>query len=416
MATITADDNWRNDYRVLSVIGIGHFMSHFYYMVLPPLFVQMREAFGVSYVELGTLIALMSAASAIVQVPIGFLVDRLGARIVLIVGMLITAASTALIGLAPSFWLVVALAFCAGVGNAVFHPTDYAILNASISARRMGRAFSIHTFAGHLGTAAAPVAMVGLTALFGWRIALVAAGAFGVVALGMMASQFGAMREDLAPASAGSKKARAADDPDRSQGGLALLLSRPMLMFFVFFTVLSMTQTGLQAFAVAALVTLHDMPVATASLGLSVYLFTSAAGVLLGGELADRTTRHDLFAGAVFGLTAVVTVIFAVVSLPAALLALLMGVIGLGQGATRPARDMMLRAATPKGSTGKVFGFVTSGIAVGSALAPIPLGHLLDIGQPAWVFYLISIFMVVAIVSMLLQQTSASGSAARVGA
>jgi FSR family fosmidomycin resistance protein-like MFS transporter len=187
-------------------------------------------------------------------------------------------------------------------------------------------------------------------------------------------------------------------------------------MFFVFFTVLSMTQTGLQAFAVAALVTLHDMPVATASLGLSVYLFTSAAGVLLGGELADRTTRHDLFAGAVFGLTAVVTVIFAVVSLPAALLALLMGVIGLGQGATRPARDMMLRAATPKGSTGKVFGFVTSGIAVGSALAPIPLGHLLDIGQPAWVFYLISIFMVVAIVSMLLQQTSASGSAARVGA
>src|SRR5690606_13603406 len=155
--------DWRKDYRVLSVVGIGHFMSHFYYMALPPLFVQMRDAFDVSYAELGTLLALMFTASAIVQVPIGFLVDRVGARIVLVVGLLIAATATSLIGVAPSFWIVVALAIVAGLGNAVFHPTDYAILNASVSSRRMGRAFSIHTFAGHLGTAAAPIAMVGLT-------------------------------------------------------------------------------------------------------------------------------------------------------------------------------------------------------------------------------------------------------------
>jgi MFS family permease len=321
---------------------------------------------------------------------------------VLAAGISITAAATALIGLAPNFRWVVGMALVAGLGNAVFHPTNYAILNATISPQRMGRAFSVHNFAGQLGTAAAPVAMIALTAVLGWRAALMSAAAIGVAALALMASQFGSMREDRSLAK-GAKTTPASANKEDRQGGIALLMSRPMLMFFVFFTVLSMTQTGLQTFAVAALVTLHGMPIAVASLGLSVYLFTSAAGVLLGGEIADRTSRHDLLAGAVFVLTAVVTLVLALVDVSAALLAVLMGVMGLGQGATRPARDMMLRAATPKGSTGKVFGFVTSGIAVGAALAPIPLGYLLDIGQPAWVFYLIAIFMAVAIASMTMQ-------------
>jgi len=161
-----------------------------------------------------------------------------------------------------------------------------------------------------------------------------------------------------------------------------------------------MTSTGMQAFSVSALVTLHDMPVTTASAALTAYLFCSAAGILVGGEIADRTKRHDIIAGAVFVVTAVFSLLLVWFDLPFVPLVLLMVIMGLGQGIIRPARDMMLRAAAPKGSAGKVFGFVSMGISVGSAVAPIPFGWLLDTGRSEWVFYLIAIFMTVALVTV----------------
>ena len=173
-----------------------------------------------------------------------------------------------------------------------------------------------------------------------------------------------------------------------------------MIQFFLFFTMLSMMQSGIQAFVVIALVALHDTPLAVASLALSAYLMTSAAGVLVGGEISDRTTRHDLVAAAIFVFSGLIVLGLAWLSLPAAVLVGVMAIMGLAQGITRPARDMMLRAAAPKGATGSVFGFVTSGIAVGSALAPIPLGWLIDIGRPAWVFYLLALFMAVAVLTV----------------
>lgn len=404
MSTMNAAADWRSDMRILSVIGTGHGMSHFYYMVLPPIFLHLREAYTVSFVELGAMLAVMSAASAVVQVPIGFMVDRLGARFVLLAGLATVSIATGMMGFTSSFWQLVALSFISGIGNAVFHPTDYAILNSSISPGRMGRAFSIHTFTGHIGTASAPVAMIALTSYLGWRSALMVAGLMGLVALLVLVSQLTSMRDDLGPKAKPATDRSSAAAPAKASV-LAAVFNKQMLIFFLFFIVLSMMQTGLSSFAVAALVALHDTPLTTASLALSVYLFASAAGVLLGGEISDRTTRHDLVAAAVFIVSALFCLLFATVNLPAAVLVTLMAIMGLGQGATRPARDMMLRAATPKGSTGGVFGFVTSGIAVGSALAPIPIGYLLDIGRPGWVFYLLAAFMVLALFTVLTPQT-----------
>src|SRR5262245_29526953 len=179
MSTITAPERG-SDYRILGVIGIGHCVSHVYYLVLPPLFVPLREAFNVSYAELGMVLAVMSLASAVLQVPIGFMVDRLGARLMLSVGFLVVSLATALMGLATSFWQLVALSFVAGAGNAVFHPTDYAILNSSISPARMGRAFSLHTFTGQMGSAAAPIVTIALAEMFGWRAALLILGLAGL--------------------------------------------------------------------------------------------------------------------------------------------------------------------------------------------------------------------------------------------
>ena len=395
MSTATAEDGARGEFKILGVIGTGHFVSHYYYMCLPPLFLHLREAFGASYAELGFMLAVMSAASAVVQVPIGFMVDRWGARMVLTAGLAMVSIMTGLIGLAGSFWQVVVLSFLSGVGNAVFHPADYAILNSSISSRRMGRAFSLHTFTGQMGTAAAPVIMIGLTAVVGWRAALMISGLFGLVTLAYLTTQWNALHDVQAARGGGVEKASAVDS-----SSLSTVFSRPMIQFFLFFTMLSMMQSGIQAFVVIALVALHDTPLAVASLALSAYLMTSAAGVLVGGEISDRTTRHDLVAAAIFVFSGLIVLGLAWLSLPAAVLVGVMAIMGLAQGITRPARDMMLRAAAPKGATGSVFGFVTSGIAVGSALAPIPLGWLIDIGRPAWVFYLLALFMAVAVLTV----------------
>jgi MFS family permease len=394
----------RQDTRILGLISIGHFMSHFYFLTLPPLFPYLRDAFNVSYTELGLMMTLTYGASALAQVPVGFLVDRVGARLVLTIGLALLALGFGLVGFAPTFWVVILLTMIAGFGHSVFHPADYAILNASISPSRIGRAFSIHTFAGHLGSAVAPAAMVLLAAWLGWRTALVAAGVFGLVVMVAMMTQWSSLRDDALPAPKKKKDAEPTSAPAPAQG-LSLLFSRPMILFFLFFAMLSMTSTGMQAFSVSALVTLHDMPVATASAGLTAYLFCSAAGILIGGEIADRTKRHDIVAGVVFVITAVFSLAFARFNLPFALLMVFMVIMGLGQGIIRPARDMMLRSAAPKGSAGKVFGFVSTGISIGSAVAPIPFGWLLDTGRSDWVFYLIAIFMIVALVTVVVPKS-----------
>lgn len=387
--------------KVLGLISTGHFMSHFYFLTLPPLFPFLKEAFDTSYTELGLMMTALYGTTAVTQVPIGFLVDRIGPRIVLTVGLAMMAVGFGLIGLASSFWAVIALALLGGLGNSVFHPADYAILNSSISPQRMGRAFSIHTFAGHLGSAAAPGITILLAAQLGWRGALMAAGLFGLLVLVLMPTQWNSLHEDALPAKQGTSGSGRAAAETGTPAGLSLLFSKPMILFFLFFATLSMTSTGMQAFSVSALVTLHGMPLATASTALTAYLFCIAAGILVGGYIADRTQRHDLVAAAVFVMTIAFTLVFATVNLQLAVLLALMIVMGLGQGIIRPARDMMLRAAAPKGSVGKVFGFVSAGISLGSAVAPIPFGMLLDAGRPEWVFYLMAIFMLIALAAVM---------------
>ena len=390
----------RQDYKILGLISTGHFMSHFYFLVLPPLFPFLRQEFGVSYTELGALMTAIYASSAVSQVPVGFMVDRYGARVVLTFGLIMMALGFGAMGLAGHFWVLIPLGIVAATGNSVFHPADYAILNSSINPDRMGRAFSIHTFAGHLGSAVAPITIIYLAAQFGWRGACIGAGAFGIAVMLALTTQWSSLHDDALP-----KKKKKEDDaapvPDSSvKSGLALLFSKSMIIFFLFFMALSMTSSGMSAFFVSSIVAVHNTPLETASTALTAYLFCSALGILIGGEIADRTKRHDLVAAASFVLFAIVSVGVAMIDMPAFVLFALMAVNGIGNGIIRPARDMMLRAAAPKGSTGKVFGFVSAGIAAGSAVAPIPFGYMLDIGKPEWVFYLMAIFMIVALVTV----------------
>ena len=389
----------RQDTKILGVVSAGHFLSHFYLLSLPPLFFILKSEFGVSYAALGAILTVSFAISGVAQIPMGFLVDRIGARIVLTTGLVIMAVCIGLMGFAASYWQVLILFTIAGIGHSVFHPADYAILNASIEPSRIGRAFSIHTFSGHLGSALAPATVIFIATAWNWRAALFIAGAMGLVATGVLASQWNSLSDDVV-----STKKPEAETPasgPRPKDGMALLLSKPILLFFLFFLMTSMTASGVHAFLVVALIELHDMPLALASGTLTGYLIASAAGILLGGVVADRTTRHDLQAALAFSVSALLILVVAAASLHLALMVAVLVFAGLMQGIVRPARDMMVRGASPKGSMGKVFGFVSAGMAAGSAISPMMFGFVMDLGRPEWVFYLMVIFMVVAIATVM---------------
>ena len=372
----------RRDLKVISLIGTAHFFSHFYILVLPPLFPLLRDEFGVSYTALGLALAVLNGVTGLTQAPVGFLVDRFGARTILIAGLALFSLAIGLIGLFPSYPMLIVLMMIAGLGNSVFHPADYAILSSAVEQRRMGRAFSIHTFGGHAGFALAPPVIVFLTALFDWRIALALSGVAGlVVSLLLMANG------DLLHTETDHGRRTAARS---GAAGVRLLLSGPILMALLFFAMLAVTQGGYMSFSVAAIEALYRVPLAHANLPLTAYLAASAIGVLAGGWIADRTRQHHHVVGVCFLLVAVVSALIPELRPPLAITVALFALAGFFSGVVAPSRDMMVRAVTPLGASGKVFGFVTTGFNVGGIAAPLLFGAILDYGEPALVFWTVA--------------------------
>ncbi|GAB4180538.1 MAG: MFS transporter [Thalassobaculales bacterium] len=390
----TTIDVPRSDVKVIGLVCGAHMLSHVYMLLLPPLFPQLRDHFGVGFLELGLIVTAFNLASALTQAPMGFLVDRLGARTLLIAGLSIEGACFAAIGLVPQFWMVIALATLAGVANSVYHPCDYTILNASVAKERMGRAFSAHTFAGYLGFAAAPVAMLALERVIGWQGALMVGGGSGLV-MAMILLVQGAVLQDRANAAAAARK------EEGGKRGIAMLLTMPILMSFLFYVLQSMSNTGVTTFSVSALSILDKVTFEQATFILSLYLASSAGGVLVGGWLADKTSRHDLVsAGTYLTYGGLVALIGLGASGPVAIGVLLV-IAGLASGINAPSRDMMVRAAAPAGAVGAVFGFVSVGFNVGGLIAPSMYGAMMDYGNPGFVFFGVAAASALCVVTVL---------------
>ena len=397
----------RRDAKVMALIGIAHFLSHFYLMVLPPLFPVLKEAFAVSYLQLGLALGLLNLTTALTQAPVGFLVDRFGPRAILIAGLSMFAIAIALVGVIPTYASLIVFMVLAGLGNSVFHPADYSILSTTISQPKMGRAFSIHTFAGFAGFAAAPPTVVGLTALIGWQGALVVVGLAGlVVALAMLVNSAVLVGDAAKPTAQSEAEAefKPADDrskasaPSDLKGGIALLLSPSMLIGMLLFLMLAISHGGITAFSVAAIKDLYNLPLAAANAPLSAYLAASAFGVLFGGWIADRAANQDRAVAVYLLLIALSIIPIAALSLPVWLITLLTGVAGFLSGAIAPSRDLMIKSMTPAGSSGKVFGFVTSGFNIGGIVTPFIFGAAMDSGESRLVFWLVVAFNVVTLI------------------
>ena len=375
--------------RVNILIGNGHFLSHFYVLCLPPMFIAWQNAFNVSFAELGLTIALMSGTTAILQTPIGFLVDRHGARPFLIGGALLMSLSIAAMGLATSFWQVLVLATLSGVGNSVIHPADYAILSGSVDKDRMGRSFALHTFSGNLGfLAGAPVSAFLMTAV-GWRSTLMIVGLLGVPIVLSILLQSRILKDQV-------REKLAADA--RSLSGRDLLTSRTMILFFLFFMFGAMAGGGVQAWLVTVLHTVKGVGLPVAATALTAYMAGSTCGVLFGGWFADTFKHHILpFVTGLTILSAVLMLGVDWLSVPDIVIFPMTFVSGLALGASRTPRDVMVKDAAPPGQIGKVFGFVSAGLPLGSAVTPVPFGMLIDRGHPELVLVLVAAILLLSL-------------------
>ena len=375
--------------RVNILIGNGHFLSHFYVLCLPPMFVVWQNAFNVSFAELGLTIALMSGTTALLQTPVGFLVDRHGARRFLVSGALLMSLSIAAMGLATSFWQVLVLATLSGVGNSVIHPADYAILSGSVEQDRMGRSFALHTFSGNLGFSAGPPVAAFLMAAVGWRGALLIVGLLGLPVVLSILLQSRILNDQVrAEAVHGAVKLTAR----------ALLTSRTMILFFLFFALGAMAGGGVQSWLVTVLHTVKGIDLPVAATALTAYMVGSTCGVLFGGWFADAFKHHVL--PFVTGLTIVSALLMLGVdwlSLPILAIFAMTFASGLALGASRTPRDVMLKDAAPPGQIGKVFGFVSAGLPLGSAITPVPFGMLIDRGHPELVLVLVAVILLLSL-------------------
>jgi MFS family permease len=375
------------DTRLIGSISAAHFVSHYYILLLPPLFNFVRADYGVSYTELGFALVAFNVVSAVLQTPAGFLVDRLGARALLIGGLLIGAAAFAVAGLVHSFWVLVVMFGVAGIGNTVYHPADYALLSHHVPAERVAKAFSIHTFAGMLGSAVAPGSLLLMQSLWGWRGAFIGAAVLGFAVAALLLAQ----REE--PPSITPPKSA----PHATKAGWQLLLSGPILLNLVFFVLLALTSGGLQNYSVVALAALYGTPPAAANAALTGFLALSAIGVLAGGYFAANTGRHGVIAVVGSLIIGAIAALIAGADLGNLLLIAAMSLGGFFNGAIMPSRDMIVRAVTPAGAFGTVFGFVTTGFNIGGIIAPLVFGLAMDHGSPQSVFLLVAAFSVVTI-------------------
>ena len=404
--TTAASAPLSRDLKVIGLVGSAHVVSHFFQLALPPLFPILKDDLGVSYAALGLLSTVFFIASAVTQPAMGFLVDRIGARPVLIIGITLLGLSYLMMGLLPTYPAFIVLAAIGGVGNSVFHPADYSILTASVSERRLGRAYSAHTVGGNVGWTLAPIVMIALATVIGWQGALISIGIAGL-ALGAFLTWRGSLLRDESDA---HRRSKGDGDGGSRTTGFAFLFNAPILASFIFFMFLAMGQFGIQSFSVTALNTVYGVDLALAGSALTTYLAAGAVGTIVGGIAADRVRDPGMIVAVTFAITALIFVAMGGLELPFWAMFTGFALTGFAMGIAMPSRDLIVKRATPAGATGRVFGFVYSGLDIGGTITPVLFGTFMDLGRPHWLYHTVALLIFAAICSVLVVRQRTGGA------
>lgn len=380
--------------KLLVLVSLAHLVSHLHMMTIPALLPLLPQVMNVSFMQLGVALGVFNIVSAIVQAPLGFMVDRVGAQKMLTGALALGSFSFALLAIWPTFPMLLVVMAIAGLANGVYHPADYAILSQGMRPEKMGQAFSIHTFAGFLGAALAPPVLLGLALVVDmrWAFVVTSGAGFAVLFFFLFSKPTVLVEAPVIQKLTDSEKR-------------PLTIPVMGLIGFVFlFMLLSLSTGSIEKFSVSALVEGFSVPLSTANQGLTAFLFLSAFGVLAGGYLADRTSKHGLVAAGAFALAALFVLLITTVSLPGVLLVMVLGLVGFLTGLVAPSRDMLVRAASPKGAEGRTFGIVSTGYNIGGVIGPIFLGYLLDQHLAKGVLWATFVFMVLTSLVVLWQE------------
>ena len=384
---------FRQDAKVISLVGLAHGTSHFYHVILAALIPWLKPEFNLSYSELGLLMTVFFVVSGVGQAMAGFVVDRLGARTVLFSGIALLGVSAVLLSSAHSYLQLMLGALVAGCGNCVFHPADYTLLNQRVSKARLAHGFSVHGISGNIGWAMSPLFLTFVAARTDWRTALLSAALLPLAVLALMLWNRHALRPEPVAAPVAGATSTVADSP------FGFLRLKVVWMCFAFFLISAVALAGVQTFAATSLVSLYGMSLGWATSAYTCYMMASAVGMLYGGFLGAGSRNHDRIIMVAFGTAAVLALVLAAAVVPAWMAVVLMGLIGLVTGISGPSRDLMIRAAAPANATGRVFGVVYSGLDSGLALGPLMFGALMDANHPAGVFIGIGVFQALVILT-----------------
>ena len=408
VATLVSARKWeRRETALLGQVATAHFVSHFHIMTLPALIPLLPGHLGVGFIELGLALTAFNLVSLVVQTPLGFLTDRVGARRMLIAGLIVGGASFALLALTQSYAFLVFAMMCAGLANGVYHPADYALLSSGIRGEKMGRAFSIHTFAGFLGSAVAPAILLATATLVGVPMAFAVSATLAfVVAFVLFATPGPDRAPDDGPAPAKLSTVQATD--------LRGLVTPTVLSLMLLYILLSLSTSGINNFSVTALTTGFNVTLPVANTALTGFLLASSVGVLAGGILADRTRRHGFVAALALLLGAGMMSLIVLFELPPFAMVLILTTAGFLGGIIAPSRDMLVRAAAPKGAEGRVFGIVSTGFNIAGLIGPMMFAYLLDRGLPRGIFVATVTFMLVTMLITIAQELRARGRPGRV--
>jgi MFS family permease len=361
----------REDAQVIGLIGMAHCLSHMNQLLLPPLFPWLKVAFSASYTELGFLLTIFFVTSCVVQTTSGFVVDRFGPRPVLFTGLALLGVAALGYAVSQTYWMLALSSVIAGMGNGVFHPVDYTLLNRKVSPKRLAHGYSVHGITGSLGWAVAPAMLVPLALTWSWRVALLCAALLIFAALATLVFNRDKLALPALPAPAPAAHGKV-------DGTFDFLRIPAVWLCFGFFFISAIALTIVQAFSSEATRLLHDVPMALSVLCVTVYMVSSAFGMVAGGFLATGSKHCERIVAVGFGIAVVISLMLAFASLAPWMVPALFGLMGFVTGSSGPSRDLLVKQSTPANTSGRVFGVVYSGLDIGQAVSPLIFGAMMD--------------------------------------